>query len=93
MPDNISNDEELRRFVEQGMPGVWHLCPRCMSKEVWLISLEYKKKPDQNHESFKSSIIGSICEKCKFYEVDPDMIMLGMDRIDWNLVAKEKKIF
>ena len=93
MSDSSSNNEELRRFAEQGMPGVWYLCPQCMSKEVWSISFELKKKPDKNHESFKSSTIGSLCEKCKFYEVVPDMIRLGMDKIDWIFVAKEKKIF
>jgi hypothetical protein len=38
-------------------------------------------------------IIGATCEKCKFVELTPDVKDLGMDKIDWNLVANKQNVF
>lgn len=98
MSENNSSDDELRRFAEQGMQGAWHLCPQCMSKDVWKIKCEYKNMrtlldENENGKLFDNFTVGSMCEKCGFVELAPDMKDLGMDKIDWKLVANKRETY
>jgi len=98
MSESDNNDNEIRRLSEQGMQGAWHLCPQCMSNHVWRIDCEYKnmrtsRDENENGKLFDSFIIASMCEKCGYLELAPEMKKLGMDNVNWKLVADTRRTF
>lgn len=62
------------------------------------IDCEYKNMrtrldENENGKLCNSFIIASMCEKCDYIELAPEMKKLGMDKVNWKLVADTRGTF
>jgi hypothetical protein len=92
--ENRNADNNDRLANEIGNIGIWHICPECMSKEVWEISCKFKNVKMENDKSLKGTLyieclIGSFCKRCGFIELTKEGKQLGFDKINWDLMKKE----
>ena len=86
------NNDRLTNEIEE--IGIWYICPKCTSKEVWEISCKLKNVKMENDKSLKGTLyierlIGSFCKQCGFIELTKEGKQIGFDKINWALMKME----